>query len=103
MNSFFGSFTQPSFFGGSTTFTYGGGTGWFLAIVAAAFFFISTGVAFSAARRIAPLGNLRTPPQPGIAVTSNFRGMFRPMCGSHYLAGTQYCGKDATALKEIAQ
>ncbi len=115
VNSFFGSYTQNGFFG-PVTYTWGGGTGWFMAFVVFVFFLVSTSVAFSAARRILPLGNVRVPPPvtlaaplyatqpPQIGVTNwiGNRGMFCPKCGSHYPAGTQFCSKDASALKEMA-
>ena len=116
VTSFFGSYTQNGLFG-STTFSWGGGTGWFMAFVVFVFFLVSTLVAFSAYRHIMPLGNVRVPPPPTPAtppyatqppqstVTSwaSAKGMFCPACGSHYPAGTQFCSKDATALREIAQ
>jgi cellulose synthase/poly-beta-1,6-N-acetylglucosamine synthase-like glycosyltransferase len=63
VNSFFGSYTQNYFFG-PTTYSWGGGTGWFMAFVAFAFSLASTLVAFSAARRILPLGNVRVSTTP---------------------------------------
>ncbi len=115
VNSFFGSYTQTGFFG-STTYSWGGGTGWFMAFVVFASFLVSTLVAFSAARRILPLGNVRVPlpatpaaplyttqpPQLAVTTWAGGRGMFCPTCGSHYPAGTQFCSKDASALKEVA-
>ncbi len=115
VSSFFGSYTQNGFFG-PTTYSWGGGTGWFLAFVVFAFFLVSTLVALSAVRRILPLGNLRIPPSPTPAASlyaaqppqtavtpwASGKGMFCPTCGSHYSVGTQFCSKDATPLKEVA-
>ncbi len=113
VNSFFGSYTQNGFFG-PITYSWGGGTGWCMAFVVFAFFLVATLVAFSAARRILPLGNVRVtptpaaplyatqPPQSGVTTWASGKGMFCPTCGSHYPAGTQFCSKDATPLKELA-
>jgi len=115
VSSFFGSYTQNGFFG-STTYSWGGGTGWFMAFVVFGFFLVSTLIAFSAARRIFPLGNVGVPPsvapvaplyatqppQTGVASWTGGRGVFCPKCGSHYPAGTQFCSKDASPLKETA-
>ena len=44
------------------------------------------------------------PPQPQAAAQPAPRAkeMFCPVCGTHFPAGTQFCSKDATALKETA-
>jgi hypothetical protein len=50
-----------------------------------------------------PQSYLAPPGQP--ASTSNqsrLKDMFCPTCGAHYPAGIQFCGKDATPLKETA-
>src|SRR3989441_2624984 len=93
VNSFFGSYTQNGFFG-PITYSWGGGTGWFMAFVVFAFFLISALVAFSSSRRILPLGNVRVPPSPipaaslyatqppqsGVPTWASGRGMFCPTC-----------------------
>ena len=49
-------------------------------------------------------GPTYAPPQPQTAAQPAPRAkeMFCPVCGTHYPAGTQFCSKDATALKEAA-
>jgi len=114
VNGFFGSYTQP---GAPTWYAWGGGTGWFMALVVSGLFIVSTLLAFSAARYIMPLGNVRVSSLSGTSASftgsqlpfssgagqAGARGMFCPTCGSHYPAGTQFCSRDSTALKEIAQ
>jgi len=115
VTGFFGSYTQSGFFG-STTYTWGGGTGWYLAIVVSAIFFVSMVLGFSASRHLAPLGNFRLPPTnaptpsyntasygppPGMPPPARASELFCPVCGSRYPAGTQYCSRDATPLKEV--
>ncbi len=45
-----------------------------------------------------------TPPgqlSSSLTSQSNQKEMFCPACGTHYPLGTQFCGKDATPLKEM--
>lgn len=116
VSSFFGSYTSPpGFFTPAVTTTWGGGSGWYLAFVAFAALLIAAILAFSATRRLAALGSFRPPPlaappptgpyappgaypPPGLSTTQE---VFCPMCGTHYPAGTQYCSKDANALKDV--
>jgi hypothetical protein len=103
VTGFSGSYTQTGSFG-STTYTWGGGTGWYLAFVASTLFFAAVVVAFSASRRLIPLGSVNLPPVGAPSTASPFARaseMFCPACGSRYPAGAQFCSKDATALKAV--
>ncbi len=44
------------------------------------------------------------PTEPSQLAIQQTRPMerFCPVCGTHYAAGTQFCSKDATPLKDIA-
>lgn len=109
VTSFFGSATSPGFFGfGAATYTWGGGSGWYLALVVFVLFLASTAIAVSAVRRLGPMGdaNLQmaryaAPPSPA-PFAAPLPGRFCPTCGTHYPAGTPFCSRDATPLKDIA-
>ncbi len=115
VTSFFGSYTSPAgFLTPSVTTTWGGGSGWYVALVSFAVLLVSAIFAFSASRRLAAFGSFRAaplaPPPPagpfapqGIYAPppSPPSEVFCPSCGAHYPVGTQYCSKDATALKDV--
>lgn len=116
VTTFFGSYTYPGgFFTSPYTTTWGGGSGWYLAFVAWGVLLISTFIAFSSLGRLASLGGFRLPPAGTPPPVSPYEGqvpltqpvalppsqVFCPACGSHYPAGTRYCSRDATALKEV--
>lgn len=118
VTGFFGSATTTGLFGGTTTWNWGGGTGWYMAFVEFAIFLVATLVAFSASQhllwlgsfRLAPIGSAAAPqpaypsaPQSTMIGVAQPSEMFCPACGSRYPAGTQFCSKDATALKEVTQ
>ncbi len=116
VTGFFGSYTSPpGFFTPAVTTTWGGGSGWYLAFVAFAILLLAAVLAFSATRRLAAIGTFHAPPfatppsagpyaPPGAYLPPSpppTREVFCPVCGTHYPAGTQYCSKDATTLKEV--
>ncbi len=111
VTGFFGSSTSSGLFG-TTTYTWGGGSGWFMALVVFVLYLASAAIAFSAARRLQPLGDVRLQPRlypapgsvtpPASWAPSGAPGRFCPVCGAHYPAGTQFCSRDATPLKDVA-
>ncbi len=106
VNSFFGSYSQP---GAPVWYAWGGGTGWYLGLAAFAVLLVSSIIAFSASRGLSALGNFRPGPAHTLPSAVPYspvaplpsREVFCPTCGSHYPAGTLYCNRDATPLKEI--
>lgn len=109
VTAFFGSYTVPGYFG-TTTYTWGGGSGWYMAFVAFAVFLVSSYVAYAASRSLMALGDVTFParriPAEGAAVPSGIsppagaQERFCPNCGARYPAGTQFCSRDATSLKD---
>lgn len=116
VSSFFGSYTSPGgIFTGPVTYTWGGGAGWYAALIAFVLFLGSTVIAFSAIRNLRYLGSFRQPRPSEVETAAQSpmvpiqtwpspapRERFCPVCGSRYPAGTQFCSKDAAALKEVA-
>jgi len=65
-----------------TTYTYGGGAGWFLAVISSIFFFLTFIFSLYLTRRLIPLGNIRfggPTPQPAYYGAPSYQPYQQPM------------------------
>ncbi len=111
VSGFFGSGSQASFFG-TTQYSWTGAAGWFMMWGVFLFSLAATTVAFiTARRRTMELEDAESRVVGTVGRTKTSRGLrmsegqalakFCPVCGAHYSAGTRFCSKDATPLKEM--
>ncbi len=111
VDGFFGSGSQTGFFG-TTQYSWTGAAGWFMMWGVFLFSLAATTVAFiTARRRTMELEETESREVGTVERTRGSRGLgtsegrafakFCPVCGAHYSAGTRFCSKDATPLKEL--
>ncbi len=113
IDGFFGSYTQKNLLG-NVQYSWTGGAGWFMTWGVFVFSLLATAVTYLAARRLLR-GERVTRGDNAVATRSlressradapsvNWReAKFCPVCGARYPAGTPYCSKDATPLKDTS-
>ena len=110
VDGFFGATSQTGFLG-TTSYSWTGAAGWFMMWGVFVISLAATALAFVSARR--RMVELEEAESAGHAPGEGARRLrprgspadpvgakFCPVCGAHYPAGTRFCSKDATPLKD---